>query len=58
MALGETCSQTKKEFVYKKLDIFRTTSPSSGVHTPDDAPVVRNILIFLHTNSFSVCETT
>jgi hypothetical protein len=29
-----------------------------GVHfcTPDDALVVRNILIFLYTNSISVCE--
>jgi hypothetical protein len=55
------------EFVYKKLNIFGTTSASSGVlvlelkmhfRTPDDALVVRNILSFLYTNSMSVCETT
>jgi hypothetical protein len=46
-------SQTEKEFVYKKLNINR-------VHfcIPDDALVVQNILSFLYTNSFSVCETT
>jgi hypothetical protein len=51
-------SQTEKEFVYKKLNIFRTTS---GVHFcshGDDALVVRNMLSFSYTNSFSVFETT
>jgi hypothetical protein len=53
-------SQPEKEFVYKTLNIFRTTSASCTVHfrTPDDALVVRNILSILYANYFSVCETT
>jgi hypothetical protein len=49
-------SQPEMEFIYKKLNIFRTTS---AVHfcNPDDALVVSNILSFLYTNSISVCET-
>jgi hypothetical protein len=74
MALGEKCWNngggyplggfTNWDRIYKKLNIFRTTSTSSGlqkwtVHfcTPDVALVVRNMSSFF-IYSISVCETT
>jgi hypothetical protein len=45
-------SQTGKEFVYKKLNIFRTTSASSGctqfISVLLNALVVQNILSFFY----------
>jgi hypothetical protein len=61
MTLGKTCwnneggyhsvvSQTEIEFLYKKLNTFRTTSTSSGVHffTTDDALVVSYLSLWQH----------
>jgi hypothetical protein len=49
--------QTEIEFVHKKLNIFRTTSASSGVLVLS-TKFISVLLSFLYTNSISVCETT
>jgi hypothetical protein len=48
-------SETEIEFLYNISKLEKTP-----VHfcTPDDELVVRNILRFLYSNSFSICETT
>jgi hypothetical protein len=55
-------SQTKIEFVYKELNIFRATSASSGVrkrpHLITPFFISVHHIEFLYTNAVSVCETT
>jgi hypothetical protein len=52
-------SQTKLNFLCIVLNIFRTTSSSSGVHKWTHwTLVVRNILRFIRKQFISVCEIT
>jgi hypothetical protein len=45
-------SRTEREFVYKKLNIFRTVHRQE--YRNEHALVVQNILSFSYTNSFSI----